>query len=150
MTRHDDNVILDTNVLVHIARRKAAGRYLRGHYRLDHLDYPPMISVVTVGECYSLAEAGNWGPQKRETLSKWLTKLQIIDVFSESILQAYARIDVTSRRLGRPMSKNDLWIAAMAMTHEAVLLTLDGDFLHLHPELVRVEHCRSDDLPKGP
>lgn len=66
MIRHDDNVILDTNVLVHLARRKAAGRYLRGHYRLDHL-----------------------------------------------------------------------------------LLTLDGDFLHLHPDLVRVEHCRPDDLPKG-
>jgi predicted nucleic acid-binding protein len=83
-------------------------------------------------------------------LSSWLAKLQIVDVFSESVLLAYARLDVTSREMGRMMSKNDLWIAAMAMTQDAVLLTLDGDFLHLHPAMVRVEHCRPEELPKGP
>ncbi len=34
------------------------------------------------------------------------------------------------------MSNNDAWIAASAKAAEAVLLTTDRDFLHLHPN-----HC---------
>lgn len=55
------------------------------------------------------------------------------------MIHAYARLDVESRKLGRRMGKNDLWIAAVACVQSAVILTTDSDFDHLHPTSVRVE-----------
>jgi tRNA(fMet)-specific endonuclease VapC len=40
------------------------------------------------------------------------------------------------------MGKNDLWIAAVAIVQEAVVLTTDQDFDHLNPTFLRVECVR--------
>ncbi len=57
------------------------------------------------------------------------------------MIDTYARLDHESRKLGRRMGKNDLWIAAVASVQGAVILTTDKDFDHLHPTMVRVERC---------
>jgi predicted nucleic acid-binding protein len=55
------------------------------------------------------------------------------------VIAAYARLDQESRKVGRTMGKNDLWIAAVAAVQGAVILTTDKDFDHLHPTHVRIE-----------
>lgn len=56
-----------------------------------------------------------------------------MDINHPDILSAYGELDDLSERAGRPMGKNDLWIAATAKVSGATLLTTDGDFDHLDP-----------------
>jgi tRNA(fMet)-specific endonuclease VapC len=63
-----------------------------------------------------------------------------IDVQSGPLLDAYDAIELASQLHGpsaRPMSHNDMWIAATAKVARATLLTTDKDFSHLSPN-----HCR--------
>jgi predicted nucleic acid-binding protein len=43
----------------------------------------------------------------------------------------YAEIDVFLRKEGRPIPRNDVWIAAAAMEHGMRLLTLDAHFAEI-------------------
>lgn len=61
------------------------------------------------------------------------------DISADSVIQEYARLDHESRKMGRRMGKNDLWIAAVASVQGAIIVTTDQDFDHLHPALVKVE-----------
>ncbi len=56
------------------------------------------------------------------------------------MISAYVEIDDYSRRHGRVMGKNDVWIAATARVTEATILTTDKDFDHLHPHLITREY----------
>jgi len=49
------------------------------------------------------------------------------------VFEAYAAIDAFSESIGISMGKNGVWIAAAAQTLQALLLTTDKDFDHLHP-----------------
>lgn len=40
----------------------------------------------------------------------------------------YAEVDVLLRQKGRPIPRNDVWIAAIALEHGMHLLTLDEHF----------------------
>lgn len=111
-----DQLVLDTNILLHWLRGKAAGAKLRADYSLGTRSPRPILPLVVKGEIKSLAE-----------------------ISSEPVVTAYARLDHESRKLGRRMGKNDLWIAAVAAVQGAVILTTDKDFDHLHTGLVRVE-----------
>ncbi len=57
------------------------------------------------------------------------------------MIEEYARIDHSSRKIGRRLGKNDLWIAALASVQEAAILTTDQDFDHLNPHHVKVEYA---------
>jgi tRNA(fMet)-specific endonuclease VapC len=54
----------------------------------------------------------------------------VLPVTSE-VAEEYARIVGTLRRAGRPISSNDIWIAAIAVVHHLVVVTSDQDFRHI-------------------
>jgi tRNA(fMet)-specific endonuclease VapC len=59
----------------------------------------------------------------------------LVDINRPEILTAYAEIDYLCEKVlkpARPMSKNDLWIAATACVLQCTLVTTDADFDHLH------------------
>ncbi|WP_390553510.1 PIN domain-containing protein [Singulisphaera acidiphila] len=91
-----------------------------------------LISVVTVGEMKSLARQLDWGVAKLDALEIMLQQLVWIDISDSQILEAYGEIDHASRKAGRVIGKNDVWIAATARVSGATLLTTDLDFEHLH------------------
>lgn len=66
--------------------------------------------------------------------------LTIVPIPYKGILAAYVEIDDYSRRRGRVMGKNDVWIAATAKVEQATILTTDRDFDHLHPHLIMQEY----------
>ena len=74
--------------------------------------------------------------EAESALDELLRELPIAEISSEPVIAAYARLDQESRKLGRKMGKNDLWIAAVAAVQGAVILTTDKDFDHLHPTWV--------------
>ncbi|MCY4011069.1 MAG: type II toxin-antitoxin system VapC family toxin [Candidatus Saccharibacteria bacterium] len=50
---------------------------------------------------------------------------------SEKTTKSYAQIYSQLHRIGKPISTNDIWIAALCLEHELPILTLDTDFRHI-------------------
>jgi tRNA(fMet)-specific endonuclease VapC len=150
VTTRGDLVVLDTNVLVHLIRGRAAGRALDHRYGLSTATMRPFVCIVTVGECLAIARSNAWGPQKTGALQDLLRELVVVDISDARVLDAYAEIDAFTRAKGNKMGKNDLWIGAVARSQGAWLLTLDTDFLAVYPELIDVEHVDPRSLvPEG-
>jgi tRNA(fMet)-specific endonuclease VapC len=129
-------LLLDTSVVLHLARGKATGEALDKAFGLRARADRPLISVVTVGEMISFAKQRSWGAQKLDRLLKISQELVIVDIHNQSVLDRYAEIDTYLVRLGRDIGDNDTWIAATAVAVGAVLLTTDKDFDPLHDTLL--------------
>lgn len=125
--------LLDTNILVQLLRNNDLGKYLDHTYGLSRGTNPFLLSVVSVGELNSLAHQFGWGTAKRDALSTVLGRLTWVDINQAEVLTAYGDVDYWSRTVGRPMGKNDVWIAATAIVTNTTVLTTDKDFDHLHP-----------------
>ena len=87
------------------------------------------VSAVVLGELYSGFRAGNRWAKNTAQLAQFLSKpsVRVLDVTEETALR-YAEVDVYLRKKGRPIPRNDVWIAAVALEHGLQLLTLDVHF----------------------
>lgn len=135
----DALILLDTSVLVHLARNDPLGQRVTADHDLTGRSLRPLISVVTVGEMFALARKWSWGQGKIETLKGIIANLTVVDIRPQPVIDRYAEIDAYSEQLGRAMGNNDAWIAATAAAAPAWLLTTDKDFDHLHPHFVQRE-----------
>ena len=139
------NVVLDTNILIHLNRGKEIATKVREY--VSSLTEPQIyISVINIAEAESLVVQWKMPHEAVLRLRKNLNKFICIDIKENDqiLLNAYVNIDCYSKRKivgpnGKlipkgavTMKKNDLWIAATAHALNAVLLTADGDFDHLH------------------
>jgi tRNA(fMet)-specific endonuclease VapC len=124
--------LLDTNILVHYARRDATQQRIEAQYHLMMVPDPPLVCYVCEAEIRSLARQLGWGAQRLNQLEFMLTLIERVPIEGSDILNAYVEIDYFSLNLGREMGKNDLWIAAVAHVTGATLLTTDQDFNHLN------------------
>lgn len=133
--------LLDTNILLAYVRWQALAQYIEATYQLGKRSQTPIISVVTEAEIRVLAAQNQWGEFKVRMLEeKMLDFLTIVPLPYKDVINAYVEIDDYSRRHGRMMGKNDVWIAATARVENATILTTDHDFDHLHPHLVMREY----------
>jgi predicted nucleic acid-binding protein len=108
-------------------------------FQLESPAYRPLVSIVTHGEIWALADRNHWKDDKQAALSQMLDSLVTIDLNDQSILDAYVEMDRACRAAAggaRNLGDNDLWIASTTRAADAVLLTTDQDFLHFHPD-----HC---------
>lgn len=128
--------LLDTNILVHYIRDSILWRSVSSRYQPFLIDPKPTISVVTEGEVRSLALQRGWGPKKADRLEYALEYFDCETIDDRDIIRTYAVIDAYCESIGRPMGKNDLWIAATAAALNATLLTTDRDFDHLTPQFL--------------
>ncbi len=141
--------LLDTNVILLGIR---AGNDWAAKRRSLGLDKSAnFISVVTLGELWSLSIQNNWGAKRIVEMEKLLLQFIVVDINIESIILRYAEIDAFSqgrlvgKLLGtsaRNMGKNDLWIAATASALNLTLLSSDQDFGHLSPVFLSLEEVR--------
>ena len=117
------NVLLDTS---------AYSALHRGHQPiLDVLRRSETVAVsaVVLGELYSGFRAGNRWAENTAQWAQFLSKpsVRVLNVTEETALR-YAEVDVYLRNKGRPIPRNDVWIAAVALEHGLQLLTLDIHF----------------------
>lgn len=84
---------------------------------------------MVLGELCSGFRAGNRWAENVALLQQFLGKpsVRVLPITYETALR-YAEIDVFLRRKGRPIPRNDVWIAASALEHGLQLLTLDLHF----------------------
>jgi len=135
--------LLDTTVLLALVRGNELGKFIRHKFSLDNPAVRSLISIVSHGEIWAMAQRHNWQAKKQEVLEKMLDSLVTIDLNASEIVRAYVEIDSlnqSARRGARQLSNNDMWIAATAKASNASLLTTDRDFLHLHPHYLHVEY----------
>ena len=87
------------------------------------------VSAVVLGELHSGFRAGNRCKENMTQLTHFLSKpsVRVLNVTEETALR-YAEVDVYLRERGRPIPRNDVWIAAAALEHGLQLLTLDVHF----------------------
>ncbi len=137
--------LLDTNILLAYVRWQALAQYIEKTYQLSKRQPTPIISIVTTAEIRVLAAQNQWGAFKKRMMEeKLLDFLTIVPIPYKDIISAYVEIDDFSRRHGRVMGKNDIWIAATARVEKATILTTDRDFDHLHPHLITREYVNPD------
>jgi tRNA(fMet)-specific endonuclease VapC len=117
------NVLLDTSAYSELYRgNQAVVDVLR---RAETVGVP----AVVLGELYSGFRAGNRWAENTAQLAQFLSKpsVRILNVTEDTALR-YAEVDVYLRKKGRPIPRNDVWIAAVALEHGLQLLTLDVHF----------------------
>lgn len=126
------NILLDTS---------AYSALQRGHQPiLDVMRRSESVAVsaVVLGELYSGFRAGNRWAENTAQLAQFLSKpsVRVLNVTEETALR-YAEVDVYLRKKGRPIPRNDVWIAAVALEHGLQLLTLDIHFREIPLLLIR-------------
>ena len=134
-------VILDTGLLLGFCRKAPFALKAREEYQLGDPLITVVTSIVCKGEILSLQKGRNWKDKKRDLLRDILSKIPVIDINNDKILDSYADIDNWTQGKGnnapdgtpplkpaQKMQKNDLWIAATAHVMQATLLSTDKDF----------------------
>lgn len=142
--------LLDTGILLGLIGRAPWALWARSEFGLTDGTAVTFTSIICRGELLALAEKRGWGRKKRKILEEVLNEFPTLDINQEDILRAYALIDAWTHgksldsakhsfpppKPARPMTKNDIWIAATASASGAALVSTDKDFAHLHDRWV--------------
>jgi len=87
------------------------------------------LSAISVGELLSGFEGGTRRAQNMAELESFLAKprVKVLDVTANTAL-VYAQVDQFLRKKGKPIPRNDVWIAATALEHGLQLAAIDKHF----------------------
>lgn len=93
-------VLLDTSIVIHLARGGTASERLESRFGLLSRPLTPWISAVTVGELLAFALRNGWGPRKLDALKQLIANLVVVNINREQVLQAYAVLDTHLKQSG--------------------------------------------------
>ena len=99
-------LLLDTNILLELVRDKDLGKHISSQFNLKSAVHRPLISIVTVGEIWALADWFGFGEGKRAFLKKVLATLVILDINHESVLDAYVELTEPAERRGAALESS--------------------------------------------
>ena len=137
MSKRSELLLLDTNIVVHLIRDNEVAKRVDAAFQLRHRADRPLISIVTIGECLSLARQFRWGSSKVEALEALLREMVVVSIDSRPVLERFGEFHSWTKSIGRVLGHNDLWIAATAAATGAHLLTTDTDFDPLFPDRIQ-------------
>jgi tRNA(fMet)-specific endonuclease VapC len=135
------NYVLDTSALLSLIRGKELGQQIDSAFGLRAFFHRHVISIVTHGELYAMANRNNWSQDKRNVLAHALNELVTVNIDNKPLVEAYVQVEASCRNVAggeRNMGHNDMWIAATSMVTGLPLITTDKDFQHLDVNLIRV------------
>lgn len=118
--------LLDTNILIASLRgEEDVSRRLA-----DVAPTSAFVPVVALGELYFGALKSG---RPRENLTRFQGFAANSNVLpcDEATARVYASVRDTLRRKGRPIPDNDIWIAAVALQYDLVLVSRDSHFEHV-------------------
>jgi tRNA(fMet)-specific endonuclease VapC len=95
------------------------------------------IPLFVLGEIKAGFHGGAQQHRNEILLQKLLAKPTVgVLLPGRETAEHYARLFVQLKRAGTPVPDNDLWIAALALEHDLVLITRDRHFQRI-PQLLR-------------
>lgn len=113
--------LLDTSVFVALEQRRAVTS--------EELPERASVSVVTVGELRAGVLAAPTARARVPRLATLERALLLAPLpVDDAVAEAWARLRIALRDLGRRMPVNDSWIAATAMAHGLPVVTQDDDY----------------------
>lgn len=93
------------------------------------------IPLIVLAELKAGFHGGTQQRRNEILLQKLLAKPTVGILFpTRETAEQYARLFVQLKRAGTPVPDNDLWIAALVLEHDLVLITRDRHFRHV-PQL---------------
>ena len=115
--------------------------------RLDSLtesDYPFTCPIVKGEILFGIVRLPDG--KRRQDLQQKANELFAAvpcDPIPEDVGDAYAQIKVAAQQQGTPLDECDLWIAATALTLDAVLVTSDSDYQRIAEVGLRLEDWKN-------
>jgi predicted nucleic acid-binding protein len=89
------------------------------------------MPVIAQGELLAGIEAAA-NPSRRAALRTWYEQTinEVTEVLpvNSAVAERYAQVYSALRKAGTPISSNDMWIAAIALTHDLIVVTADRAF----------------------
>jgi tRNA(fMet)-specific endonuclease VapC len=122
---------LDTNIV---------SAWLKGESTIaDHIDAAESVflPIIVVGELYYGAAFSSQVARNTEDIKKITSRYPLLSL-DEDTSKTYGSIKSGLRKRGKPIPENDIWIAAIAIQNDLVLVTRDNHFKEIG-ELVLVE-----------
>jgi predicted nucleic acid-binding protein len=96
------------------------------------------IPLIVLGEIRAGFHGGTQQRRNEILLTRLLAKPTVeVLLPGQETAQHYARLFVQLKRAGTPVPDNDLWIAALVLEHNLLLVTRDQHFERI-PQLMRV------------
>ena len=87
------------------------------------------LSEVAVGEYKAGLDDTRRGRRNREALEAFLRLPNVVKItLTSATTDLYAKVFRSLRAAGRPIPVNDIWLAAQALEHGAVLVSSDRHF----------------------
>jgi len=113
--------LLDTNILIALFAREA------GVIQQLQQAVVVILPCIAFGELYYGARKSNRVAANVERVDNLAAQNVVLNCDLETS-QQYALIKEALRAKGRPLPENDIWIAALAVQHNLVLVTRDAHF----------------------
>jgi predicted nucleic acid-binding protein len=140
--------VLDTGIILHYVRQSDLSQKIESELNLLSQNVVPVVASVSIGEIEGFVQRGKWGEKKIKRLKNLISKIVVIDITAEDeqLMKSYATLwnysknNLPGDKLGKSIGigQNDVWIAALAKTANADLVTIDGDFEHLNNKWLTV------------
>lgn len=119
-----EKVALDTNVVIEI---------MRGNSKVIQQIEDFQLFCVPVTVCGELLFGVLNSPKSDTEIQKYHRFMATTEVLEVNIgvVENYAKIRYSLKQKGRPIPENDIWIAAIAMSNDMLLLSNDEHFLEI-------------------
>jgi predicted nucleic acid-binding protein len=87
------------------------------------------LSTVAIGEFKAGLDSTRRGRREYDALSDFLRLPNVVQItLTPATTDLYAKVFRSLREKGRPIPVNDIWLAAQALEHGAVLVSSDRHF----------------------
>mgnify|MGYP001009845407 CR=1 FL=1 len=110
--------LLDTNILIAALKGQIAVKQRLETLALDKI----RLSTVVLGELEFGAEKSAYCERNRARLTRMAQQLQLVGIDAATSRQ-YGLVRAHLEQQGTPIGANDTWIAAQALTINAILVT---------------------------
>ena len=131
--------LLDTNIILIYGRETEISTAIEEKYHLFDANNSLAVSIVTLGEIDAIIKKLDMGEKRKAHINTIISRLAKVKIDSKEVISRYGDIDAFRQGKlqkkgdfsARNMGKNDIWIAATALSHDITLITNDNHFLNI-------------------
>ena len=116
-----NRVLLDTNAIIALQRENEALK------KLLSTATDVFVPAVAIGELYYGAYKSQRVEENRQNVAAFIANRVVLNVDANTA-DVYGQVKQRLRAKGRPIPENDIWIAALAIQYDLVLIADDAHF----------------------
>lgn len=116
--------ILDSNIIIDLFRGD-----IKTIEKLQHISLI-YVPVIVLGELFYGANISNQVQKRLDEIEDFTTTVRLLNCDKQSA-KYYGQVKAQLKRAGTPIPENDIWIAAIGLQHNLIVLTNDQHFLKI-------------------